>query len=342
MVKRKLVAGTALVLAVLVTAFWSQIATQWRFARFMSARSSSCGSLPEAASPALQTLPTRYVADRWFATPVTQQGDTLVLFLDSGGGGVFAIKPVLERLGLNPKFVAIEEGDSIFTGGTFPTFRADASIPAPLCAANLEGFGTPATTKELEGAVGFLGHPWFAGRVWVLDYPGHTMSTYVATPPARELGAHTIPMTLRDRQKKNFPRIRVVVAGDTISMLLDTGATSDLSADAVRVMGAGPPVRASAFVATRLWNRWRSAHPAWRTIPNGEASMKADLIEVPTVTIAGYDVGPIWFAKRRDAVYDNMMSPQMDQPVDASIGGAAFRTFRMTMDYPHQRVTFER
>ena len=70
--------------------------------------------------------------------------------------------------------------------------------------------------------------------------------------------------------------------------------------------------------------------------------MKADLIEVPVVTIAGYDVGPIWFAKRRDAAYDNMMSPQMDQPVDASIGGVAFRSFRMTMDYPHQRVTFER
>ncbi len=299
-----------------------------------------CAKIAEKAGPPrLETLPTRYVADRWFATPVTAQGDTLVLYLDTGGGGVYGIKSVVQRLGYKTTFTGIEEGDSSFVGGKFPSFRSGAEIPAPICGDQLDGYGT---AVDAEGGMGALGHPWFAGRVWVIDYPKHAMSVFTSAPQAHELGQHTIPMTLQDPGRKNFPRIRVTVAGDTISMLLDTGAMSVLTADAVKVMGAGPSTRASAFVSTRLWDRWRSVHPAWRVVVGGEARTQADLIEVPSLSIGGYEVGPIWFAKRRNQVYDNMMSPQMDKPVDASIGGVAFRTFRMTLDYPNQRVTFER
>jgi len=70
--------------------------------------------------------------------------------------------------------------------------------------------------------------------------------------------------------------------------------------------------------------------------------MKADLIGVPNVSIAGYDVGTIWFAKRPDGVYDGMMKAIMDKPILASIGGGAFRQFKLTMDYINQRVTFEK
>ena len=78
-------------------------------------------------------------------------------------------------------------------------------------------------------------------------------------------------------------------------------------------------------------------------MPRAEANgSKADMIEVPTLSIAGYTVGPVWFAKRRDMVYDGMMKQLMDKPILASIGGAAFRPFKITMDYPNQRVTFEK
>ena len=66
------------------------------------------------------------------------------------------------------------------------------------------------------------------------------------------------------------------------------------------------------------------------------------VIEVPTLRIAGYTVGPVWFAKRSNAAYDDMMSYMTDQPILAAIGGSALKDFRITMDYPHQRATFEK
>ncbi len=297
-----------------------------------------------AAKAGAQTvIPTRYIADRFFAAPISQQGDTVVLLMDTGGGGVFVIKPVLERLGITPKFLSVEEGDSVFMGGKFPVFRVDASIPPALGTPRdlLMGFGVK-PREVFNGAVGMVGHNWFAGRVWVLDYPRQQASYYETTPAARPFGEHTIPMTLKKPRVRDDPRIQVIVAGDTIDMLLDTGATSVLTPAAIEIVGAGPATRASAFAATRLWDRWRREHPDWRVIPGGEANMNADLIGVPDVSIAGYDAGTIWFAKRPDAVFDGMMKAVMDKPILASIGGSAFRQFKLTLDYVNQRVTFEK
>ncbi|MBL0937679.1 MAG: hypothetical protein IBJ03_02230 [Gemmatimonadaceae bacterium] len=343
--RRKLLwAGVGLVITV-VGLLYSPATRAWRrFAAISEMRTApSCRPVEYAQTESnpLRILPTRYVADRWIATPVTTEGDTLEFFLDSGGGGMLATKRTLRRLGYEPEFLLVEGTDSVFTGGAFPSFRADALIPPPRCSRPLYGLDDD-LPAELEDADGILGHTWFAGRVWVYDYPQRQLSVFEAPPPPRTFDAHTIPMTLKDPPRKNFPRIQVAIAGDTIGMLLDTGATSELTPEAVEVMGDGPAMRASAFVSTRLWNRWRLDHPTWRVIESGEVRTRAALIEVPSLSIAGYEVGPVWFAKRPDSVYDRMMNPQMDRAVDASLGGAALRTFRMTMDYPNQRVTFER
>jgi hypothetical protein len=302
----------------------------------------SLGTAPLDAQT-LVALPTRFVSDRFFVTPVTTRGDTLLLFTDSGGGGPWVIRPVLERLGGTPRFLAVEDGDSVFSGGKFPTFKPGASIPTALGQpdGSLIGFGTKAM-PEMEGAVGMLGQRWFAGRVWVVDYPGKQLSVYDTPPAPIPFGEHTIPMTLKKPPQASHPRIRVLIDGDTIDMLLDTGATSQLTPTAVRLLGGGPEIRASSFVAQRLTDRWRAKHPEWRIIARGEVGTGSDLIEVPNVNVAGYDVGPVWFAMRTNAPYDNMMKQLMDRPILASLGGNAFRSFRLTMDYPNQRVTFER
>jgi hypothetical protein len=198
-------------------------------------------------------VPTRYIADRFFAAPVTTQGDTLLLLVDTGGGGAWVIKPVLERLGITPRFVGVQ-GDSVFMGGRFPTFADHATIPIPLGAPDtcITGFGNEATSRAMGGAVGILGHTWLAGRVWVFDYPRQHLSFYDVAPPPRAFGPHTIPMTLKEPLVRNDPRIEVEIDGDTIGVLLDTGGTSELSPDAVAATGGGPSMRASAFATARL------------------------------------------------------------------------------------------
>jgi hypothetical protein len=287
-------------------------------------------------------IPTRYVADRFLAVPVTEQGDTLQLLMDTGGGNVFVTKKALDRMGITAKFLQIAERDSLWDAGSFPRFRTGASIPPALGTPKAHLFGFGDRLFPALGANGMVGHNWFAGRVWVFDYPRRQVS-YFETPPApKPFGPHTIPMTLKTPLVRDDPRIQVVVDGDTVDMLLDTGATSVLSPAAIAAVGAGPAVRASAFAAARLWDGWHEKHPAWRLVNAGEANTHADLIEVPHVSIAGYDVGTVWFAKRPNQVYDGMMRAIMDKPVLASIGGVAFRQFKVTMDYVNQRVTFEK
>lgn len=339
---KRVLAGIGVVLLALLVVFRKEVAGGWRavgFIREMRAVD-SCVIPADTGAARLRVIPTRYSADRWFATPVTRSGDTLVLFLDTGGGGAFMNKPALERLGMEPRFMMVEEGDSLFTGGPFPDFRDDASIPAPICRGQVDGFGTKAMT-EMEGADGFLGHPWFAGRVWVHDYPNRQLAFHEGRREPTPFDAHTIPMTVK-APRFNHPRITVVVDGDSVAMLLDTGATSWVTDSAAVAMGGGPTIRASSFVSTTLWNRWRAAHPEWRVIAGAERRTRADMIEVPVLTVGGFDVGPVWFARRPDRVYTEMMNLMMTGPIEASLGGAAFRTFRMTLDYPNQRVTFER
>jgi hypothetical protein len=287
-------------------------------------------------------IPTRYIANRFFAAPVTPQGDTLLLLIDTGGGGVWMVKPVLERLGFDPKFIGMAN-DSVFSGGPFPRFAIGASLPVPLgLPSEVIGYGNDSLRDAID-ADGVLGHTWLAQRVWVFDYPARRVSYYAdGRAPARAPGAHSIPMTLKSPPRRNDPRIQVEIDGDTVDVLLDSGGTSMFSDDAVAVMGGGPRTRAASFAAARLWNTWHTRHPSWRVVRNAELSTHASAIEVPAVRIAGFDVGPVWFVQRSDAAYDDMMSSMTDRPILAAIGGAALKHFRITMDYPAQRATFER
>jgi len=196
-----------------------------------------------AAAQAQTVVPTRYVSDRFFAAPVTQQGDTLLLLMDTGGGNVFVPKSALVRMGITPKFVQVAEGDTVWDGGPFPGFKSGASIPPALGTprARIFGYGN-GLPGEMAGA-GMVGHNWFAGRVWVFDYPHHQVSYFENAPPPKAFGSHTIPMTLKKPLTRDDPRIQVIVAGDTVDMLLDTGATSELSSEAVGIVGAGPAKR---------------------------------------------------------------------------------------------------
>jgi hypothetical protein len=192
------------------------------------------------------------------------------------------------------------------------------------------------------GAEGILGHSWLAERVWVFDYPNEQVSFYEHAPAPQPLGRHTIPMRLKQPPVRNDPRIEIMIDGDSVNALLDTGGTTDLTSDAIDEIGGGPQLRASAFAAANLWDTWHRRHPSWRVIACGERGTNADLIEVPRVVIAGYTVGPVWFVKRPEKAYAGMMTSMMDRPILAAIGGNALKDFRIIMDYPNQRATFER
>jgi len=297
------------------------------------------------------SLPVRDDEHRWIVRPVTTAGDTLELYTDSGGGFLFIAR---ERLGPDVAISFAERtpaGDSMFTA-PWPTFRAGQEIPPPLYVAppRITTASVATFLRQADGIPardGFLGNGWFAGRVWVFDYPGHRLLVRAEHTSPEPLGGATIPLGFKNGSGGGyapwFPRVRVAVDGDSLDLLFDTGATTLLTDSARTAVGDGRPAsRAASFITRTVFDGWRRRHSEWRVIARAEAGSGADMIEVPAVIVAGFTVGPVWFTARPDRAFTEYMSQWMDRAVVGAFGGSALHYFRVTVDYPNGRATFGR
>jgi hypothetical protein len=272
----------------------------------------------------------------------------LCFYTDSGGGLVLSeagavrmdAKParatdpeIVAEVGPNAQIV----GGSVFNGTTHaPGLSAsDIFVVVP----------EVRQTKvfPLQGD-GILGQSWFAGRVWTWDYPAGRLTLHTArwTPP------HGTPWPVHFKTGTNgahetdFPRVEMTVDGQTISMLLDTGAETYLTVEAeAQLNDAGPRFRATSMITKTVFDGWRAHHPDWRVIENAQVATHAAMIEVPEVVIAGHRVAKVWFTARPDANFRQVMSSMMDATVDGSIGGNALHGLKVTVDYPAGRAWIE-
>jgi hypothetical protein len=312
----------------------------------------ACGQASSASVPI--RLPARVVADRFIATPITTGADTLGLFLDTGGGKNMMWATAARRLKLPIDTLTLpaDGGGPAEKWGVvpYPAFAPNSSIPGAKQKLFGDRLGVPPTEAGVDPAApdGFLGRSWFADRIWVLDYPGKALSIWPAGSPAMPAGPHQVALGFLQnvvrRRPTNFPRIRVLVDGDSIDMLFDTGATMSLTPAAVAALAdSAPSRRATSFIAQSVFDRWRQRHPDWRVIEHADSvgARSLPIIEVPAVSLGGYTAGPSWWALRPDANYEPYRE-WMDQPIHGSIGGSVFHYFKITLDYPHAIATLER
>lgn len=295
--------------------------------------------LPMAGADAT-TLPTRFVTDRVFVEPRLAGGGTLSLFTDTGGG-LYLDGRVVERLGL-----PILPGDEGASFVRLPGFVPGFGIPAPL---GNEGKlylmpAAEAAKNPMHTADGMLGEAWFGGHVWTWDYPGQRL-VLEGDDWRADRAATRVALGFKQDEDgtraTNFPRITIKVDGKAIDVLLDTGATTVLSTDAMKALADSQPAeRATSMIGDSIFKAWRLAHPDWRVIEKAQSFSGAAMIEVPEVEIAGARVGPVWFTWRPDANFREYMSGMMDAQVEGAIGGNALRHFTMTVDYPRAAAYF--
>jgi hypothetical protein len=296
-------------------------------------------------------IPVQYIADRFAVAPITEQGDTLVLYTDTGGGTSRLWTETVSRLGLVTEQVVW--GHDTLNVVSLPPLIRTATIPPPN---ELPPIGerllvtTSATTGGLRRD-GFLGRMWFADRVWVFDYPRQSLTLLTGGTARAVASPHLVPLGFQQdsagRRTRHFPRIRVAVDGDSLDLLFDTGATVSLTDSARATLVAlgfdGPAERGTSFIAQGVFERWRAAHPDWRVIEGANRAFETEwaMIEVPLLTIAGYEVGPVWFTMRSTRSFQGM-STAMDAPIEGALGGSALKYFRITVDYPSATAMFER
>ena len=294
---------------------------------------------PRPTPPPVRTgsdivLPIRMVEDRFFLETTTKAGTPISLYLDSAGG-MYLTKTAASRLGLTIR----QDGESDVV--TFPEL-SDVRIPRP------EVPDIPVfDPEEGDEGDGMLGAPWFAGHAVTFDYPKRQLLLH-GDGVLPDVGSeHRIPLAFQrnDDGKVISPygRIQIQVSGETLDMLFDTGATVDLVPDAQTALGAASAQRATSFITESVFARWRAAHPEWRVLaPGDKTGNGAPMIEVPTIRVGGYDVGPVWFTWRPDKAFHEWMAQWMDKPTEGALGGSALKYFRVGADWVHGVVTFVR
>ena len=300
-----------------------------------------------AAATATQVVPTDYQAGHFYAAPRTTGGQSLHLLVDTGGGGregmYWITSKAAARLHLTPSPCKADASIQVVTA---PTFAPGLGLPAPdgPCGRSVLVIDKPF------GDDGMLGSHYLGTRVWTFDYPGRRLVIEgEGWKPAA--GAHATPLGFRrdsaSRVDLHFPRIVVRIDGQPIDFLLDTGATAHPTAAGKQASGTetvhGEGV--TSYITTGQFDRWHAAHPDWRVVEKGDdlfgPANASRLIEVPSLVIAGWTVGPVWFTERPDSAFHDYMAQMMDKPPEGAIGGNVFRHFRMTLDYPHATAWFD-
>jgi len=294
-------------------------------------------------------IPTQFDQDRFFVVPTTTDGATLRMIADTGGG-MLLFDDAAKRLNLEVTGLNLNEYKGLAC--KFPTFAEGKGIPNtqvklpdgmfPLLPAPVRK-SLSWLTNDIDG---ILGESWFAGRVWTLDYIDKRLLMQPKAPPNSSEKAHRIDMGLRKQEpgsrSVHYPRIEVTIADTTLNMLLATGASVAINADALKELGDGPAIRATSLISNSTFDRWKKDHPDWKVVSNAEQDSGEPMIEVRKVTVAGISVGPIWFTQRPDSNFRDNYSDWTDKPVEGALGPNALHGMRVTLDYVQGVAWFEK
>ncbi|MFW7267825.1 hypothetical protein ACMAUO_07610 [Gluconacetobacter sp. Hr-1-5] len=300
------------------------------------------GLAPQPGRAADRSLPVVYEAGHVYAVPTLANGRRMRMLIDTGGGtfpSAWISNIEAGRLGL--------KGDGRCASTFGPVVVARAAFQP--------GKGWPLPGAGCDGIVLYPGEAGdgqvtpmvLKPGIWTFDYGARSV-TLRARDAVPEAGATVAALgfkRLGPGRTGAWPRIRITVDGQVLDMLLDTGATSHPTAEALTASGASvrDGVGVASYITASTMAAWHARHPEWRYIAQGDdlfPKRVASVIEVPEIGIAGQKVGPVWFTQRPDAAFHGMMAQLMDLSPEGAVGGNVFENFRMTIDYPHARAWF--
>jgi len=277
----------------------------------------------------------RFKNNQIFFDLITEKGDTVIFFTDTGGGKI-VMPSAVEKLGVEIESIDSEEGK--FERVDLRPIFEKQDLPAPVDYQFVYREGN-------DRYDGMLGAIWFADKAWNFDYQNKELYLVEKIDWKAFDKAHVVELgfmsNMRGKHSTHFPRIPIKVEGQTIQMLFDSGATAMLSEDAQEHFNGAKEIGAG-FIVARIFDDWRTKHPDWEVIEKGDAMIQEDMIKVPKLSIGGYEVGPVWLARRADKNFDSFMSKWMDEPIEGAIGGSAFQYFKSVLiDYEEELVYFE-
>lgn len=304
-----------------------------------------------AGTPSRQIVPTTYEAGHFYAAGTTVDGKTLRLLVDSGGAGgngLYVIDPeAVSRLGLKVSRCTLgaEQFDVVTTIPFAPGkgWPKSADTPCEATALIVPGIG------KASGKDGMIGAGYMPRHIWTFDYPARQLWIESADwKPG--IGMHQVTLGYQHKNTggwgTGFARLQVHVAGQPVDLLLDTGATGKptVAGEAASHAPTINDLGVTSYITTSVLEQWHQQHPDWPVVEAGDdlfgVRHATRMIEVPTLQIAGWTIGPVWFTERANTIFHDFISQYTDRQVEGAAGANMFRHFVMTIDYPHGAAWF--
>ena len=290
-----------------------------------------------------------------YVVPHTENGDTLRFFTDSADGTIM-YQGSVDRLGLTTTSAIIQDRQQL--AAFLPPMNSSYFIPPPLISDGLIPvrpddrkpshhrviLGDGDHTTFTDPGDGIFGSTWFAGRAWTIDFREEAFFVVPTGPddPAESFSS-TVPLAFYeegDERRYHFARLPIVIAGDTLSMVLKTGSHIILEDEAQAELDFDGSLFPAGLVSESVADGWRREHPEWNVYEQADRNYGSDLIEIPEIQVGPHVTGPVHFAVRRDEAFEDWFSQFTDEPVTGALGADAFRHARITVNYPRSVLIF--
>ena len=284
----------------------------------------------------------------------TINGTSILGFCDTGGGFTALYPATITNLKLESKVSTVEIEGRKVPYILVKDVLGETYIPTPKIPDYYKQYITSPffevpDDKELVSFTrfipqdAFLGQFFFIEHAWTFDYK--TGKIYINTPlslNAKDPNMQVLGFKKDKSGNKRFGHasMKIVVDGQIIDVLFDTGASFLLGENAKKVFGADKKSAGGSFIAKSIFDMWHQQHPGWRVVEKGEMN-GSDMIEVPEVQVGNLKAGPAWFSKRPDEAWSKGMIGSMDKVVKGAIGGSFLQYFKVQIDYNSELIRFE-
>jgi len=293
--------------------------------------------------------------DRIYLKIPTIKSDSILVYTDTGGGFTAIYPNAIEKLTLEEKVTRPEDEmafiyaeDIILSNDYHPYIGKMSETEKPYFAAPSKEFMAKHSFPQNEE--GFFGQYFFMKEIWTFDYLTQKVILHKESP-IKSINANVLEIGFKKDEKGKtlygHSSFEIVVNGEKIPMLFDTGATFSLSEAAQNKFKNKKRIGGS-FIAKSVFERWKAAHPDWEIIEGADIIKEGgeeytfDMIQVPVVKLGTYEVGPVWFSMRPDEAWSKGMIRSMDKVVKGALGGSALKYLIVTIDYKNELLEFKK
>jgi len=293
------------------------------------------GTIGSVWAQTRQLIPTSYETGRFVATLRVGETNTLRLLVDTSGPSFFGL---YELSGNAIKRFNLPVAPCNISGATIDLvkpFSGSEDLPV-VTGTPCNSVAIAQTRPDIDGWDGYIGDGYLMHFIWTFDYPKKQLWREPESwKPSAGMYAAKLGFRKNKRGEKQWgtPRITLLVDGEPIDMKLDTGAPT-FTIKQTGYQQTTPAISGSSYITKSTIDRLIQDHPDCCVVMLRDHGVR--VIKVTKLEIAGWVIGPVWFAEAPDAVFSNASgggSMDMDKPVYGAAGPNIFDHLSMTLDY---------